>query len=386
MDSTLMDDRSGPGGAVAAPAPRPEHASGEVLDRRYRLRVRLGRGGFGDVWRAEELLPDGAPFREVALKLLISDFAAAADWADEAKLLASFRHPSLVTIYAAGLLDAPRSPFVSMELLEGENLADLVRRRGRVPWRRVVAWARDVAGALDVIHARGFVHLDLKPANLFLTHDGALKVLDFGISRRAGSAAAGPGSPGGAPSLPASSGELGTGAFLAEQDVYAATRQAFADADSSAAARRVIGTPGFMAPEILEMAEPTAATDAYALAVCIVQLATGHLPHEVPDEPDDYSDVSRVSAWWVELRSATLRGLMRDLEGDPARLPRGLLALVRRLLSVDPLHRRVAPGGLKALLDDLWERPHGVPDPPYLGLTPFPSAADKKDRIRVLCS
>ncbi|WP_155798330.1 protein kinase domain-containing protein, partial [Sorangium cellulosum] len=184
MDRTLVDEGSSSRdpGAVPLPPGGLGHAPGDVLDRRYRLRVRLGRGGFGDVWRAEELLPDGAPFREVALKLLCSDFADAADWADEAKLLASFRHPSLVTIYAAGILHgAPRTPFVSMELLEGRNLADLIRYRRRIPWRRVVAWARDVAGALDVIHARGVVHLDLKPANLFLTQDGALKVLDFGI-------------------------------------------------------------------------------------------------------------------------------------------------------------------------------------------------------------
>src|SRR5690242_18046796 len=76
---------------------------GDVLDGRYRLVKRLGHGGFGDVWRVEELLPDGAPFREVALKLLLPGGDDAIDWAEEAKLLASFRHPSLVTIYAAGI-------------------------------------------------------------------------------------------------------------------------------------------------------------------------------------------------------------------------------------------------------------------------------------------
>ncbi|WP_437874650.1 nSTAND1 domain-containing NTPase [Sorangium sp. So ce513] len=397
MDRTLVDEGSSSRdpGVVPLPPGGLGHAPGDVLDRRYRLRVRLGRGGFGDVWRAEELLPDGAPFREVALKLLCSDFAHAADWADEAKLLASFRHPSLVTIYAAGILHgASRTPFVSMELLEGRNLADLIRYRRRIPWRRVVAWARDVAGALDVIHARGVVHLDLKPANLFLTQDGALKVLDFGISRRAGAPPGGPASraagappaaagappaaPGaalapGAGSGPAAVGGLGTAPFLAEHDVYASTRRAFAGADSPAAARNVIGTPGFMAPEVLEMAEPTAATDAYALAVCIAQLTTGRLPHDVPDEPDDCSDPVSVTAWWTELRDATLRGAMRDLGRDPARLPRGLVALLTRLLSVDPAHRRVAPGRLKQLVDEVWERPHGVPDRPYRGLAPLSS-------------
>ena len=80
----------------------------------------------------------------------------------------------------------PPQRYVAMELLEGQNLADLIRGRGRIPWRRVLRWACNTAAALDVIHARGVVHLDLKPANLFLSTDGALKVLDFGIARRAG--------------------------------------------------------------------------------------------------------------------------------------------------------------------------------------------------------
>jgi serine/threonine protein kinase len=81
-----------------------EHAPGDVLEGRYRLVERLGRGGFGDVWRAEELLPGGASFREVALKLLTAGVTDEVYWAEEAKMLASFRHPSLVTIYAAGIL------------------------------------------------------------------------------------------------------------------------------------------------------------------------------------------------------------------------------------------------------------------------------------------
>src|SRR4051812_24375948 len=151
------------------PTPR-TRAAGDVLDGRYRLVERLGHGGFGDVWRAEELLPDGAPFREVALKLLLTSGADAANWAEEAKLLASFRHPSLVTIYAAGIFDtAPPQRFVAMELLEGEDLADRLKARGPTAWRRVLRWACNAAAALDVIHAAGVVHLDLKPANLFLS-------------------------------------------------------------------------------------------------------------------------------------------------------------------------------------------------------------------------
>src|SRR5262245_59499838 len=106
----------------------PARSPGDVLDGRYRLVERLGHGGFGDVWRAEELLPDGPPFRQVALKLLLTTGLDAMNWAEEAKLLASFRHPSLVTIYAAGILDTtPPQRFVAMELLEGGDLSDRLK-------------------------------------------------------------------------------------------------------------------------------------------------------------------------------------------------------------------------------------------------------------------
>src|SRR6185369_2745476 len=100
------------------------------------------------------------------------------------------------TVLAAGLIgigegEGKRSaPFVAMELLAGETLGSVLAREGAIPWRRVLAWVRDVAAALDVIHGRGIVHLDLKPSNLFLTKDGAIKVLDFGIARRAGALSA----------------------------------------------------------------------------------------------------------------------------------------------------------------------------------------------------
>jgi len=141
---------------VSDSAPK-EYAPGDCLDDRFLLVERLGRGGFGDVWRAEELLPDRTPLRTVALKLLQKNAHDAANWAEEAKLLASFRHPSLVTIYAAGVLSKPEPmPFVAMEILEGRTLADVLSERKRVPWRRVLAWARAVAAALDVIHERYF--------------------------------------------------------------------------------------------------------------------------------------------------------------------------------------------------------------------------------------
>jgi len=367
----------------AAPERRPR----EVLDRRYRLVHRLGRGGFGDVWRAEELLPDGTPFRNVALKLLSAGGADAQGWAEEAKLLASFRHPSLVTIYAAGILEgAPSQCFVAMELLEGQTLGELVRVRRRIPWRRVLAWAESAAAALDVIHAGGVVHLDLKPANLFLSTDGTLKVLDFGIARRAGGGAVvlrregrvrvGVG-------LGAREAALASTASLALDDALGATTPLASSDEAMDATQQasfgtpavVVGTPGFVAPEVLEMAEPSAAADAYALAVCVVQLITGHLPYRLPDEPASWDDPSAVSAWIDALRRATVRGELRDFEREAA-VPRGLGQLLRRLLAVDPRDRGVVPGKLRVLFEEARLRPHGVPEPPYFGLDPYPLEAE----------
>jgi len=374
---------------VSESAPR-EYAPGERLDERFLLIERLGRGGFGDVWRAEELLPDGTPLRTVALKLLQKNAHDAAHWAEEAKLLASFRHPSLVTIYAAGVLSKPETmPFVAMEILEGRTLADVLSERKRVPWRRVLAWARAVAAALDVIHVRGVIHLDLKPANLFLTHEDTVKVLDFGISRRAGSQAPTVVRPAGQPSADAA---LDTAMFVAKNEVPPRgvdaaldTAMFVAEQNSSSGETTathgmgyaIVGTPGFMAPEILELAKPAATADAYALAATIVKLATGRTHYEdVADEPMDGSDPAVVSTWWSDIRDATLRGKLRDLSADPAALPAGLVALLNRLLAVDPLARGVQTGRLAALFDEVLERPHGILEPPYPGLAPLPKAAE----------
>jgi hypothetical protein len=355
-------------------------ALGTVLDGRFRLVEAIGRGGFGEVFRADELLPDGTAIRQVALKVLSpeSDLAA---WSDEAKLLASFSHPSLVTVLAAGLVmlrerraEGVPAPFVAMELLDGETLGAVIGREGPLPWRRVLAWACDVAAALDVIHGRGVVHLDLKPTNLFLTRGGAIKVLDFGIARRAG-AVSGAGASSGVPSQDAPTSDdaaQGTAEFLAERGPSTPITPV---SGQSPRARSIVGTPGYMAPEVIEERPATPAADAYALAACIVYLATGALPQDVPPAPGKGATHADRRTWWDEVRHATSAGRLREFEGGAA-LPRAVAAMCRKLLSLEPTARGVAPGGLRALLDAAWERPWGVPDPPYQGLVAFGPAQE----------
>lgn len=363
-------------------------APGVVLDGRYRLEARIGRGGFGDVWRASEILPDGSAFREVALKLLEPSLATDGTWVAEAKMLASLRHPSLVTIYAAGVLPLPAgprtgaygaAPFVAMELLLGETLADVLAARGPIPWRRALRWAREVAAALDAIHVRGVIHLDLKPSNLFLTRAGVVKVLDFGIARHEGAA----------PVAVRVAGQAQRGrTFALDRTAMAAAldrtvAQGVApptpsgapappgvdtrESASTTAQRFVVGTPGYIAPEMLRLEEPTSAADAYALASLLAELVTGDLPQSVTRDLDLHTPEGR-AAWWTEMHDATLSGKLRDLEHDPAGLPRGLVSLLKRLLASQPAERGVSPGGLSALLEATWQRPHGVPDDVCPGL------------------
>jgi hypothetical protein len=123
-----------------------------------------------------------------------------------------------------------------------------------------------------------------------------------------------------------------------------------------------------MAPEVLEERPATPAADAYALAACIVHLTTGQLPQDVADPGDD---ATARRAFWDEVRHATASGRLRSFD-----LPRGVAALCERLLSLEPSARGVAPGGLAALVEAAWQRPFGVPDPPYLGLAAFGPAAE----------
>jgi serine/threonine protein kinase len=351
-----------------------------VLDGRFRIEEQLGRGGFGEVWRASELLPDGSCVREVALKLLVSEHVGPG-WSEEAKLLAAIRHPALVTVYSAGILDLTTpTPFVAMELLHGSTLSDVLRSRGKIPWRRALSWASTVASALDAIHAASVVHLDLKPSNLLLGSDGSLRVLDFGIARslRGTNSPAGPTSSPALTSLPSTvrvvgssdPASLATGALVDLQsavDVPPAGR-------SAPRVAVVVGTPGYMAPELLEGRPASPAADAYALGAVLFVMIGGGLPQKVRAYPSNGSQ-SDVTAWQAELRAATLAGDVRSLSEVDATFPSGVVKLVARLLSLDP-SKRPAAGSLEAEVQAAFQRPHGASATPYHGLTAYGADAE----------
>ena len=172
----------------------------------YRITGELGAGGMGEVWRAE----DTKLGREVALKVLPPEFAEDPDrmarFEREAKVLASLNHPNIATLYGLESVESgsasdsslePRAPspdsspkpqasspvtFLAMELVEGEDLSDRIVR-GPIPVDEAVPISLQIAKALEAAHEQGIVHSDLKPANIKITEDGVVKVLDFWLAK-----------------------------------------------------------------------------------------------------------------------------------------------------------------------------------------------------------
>jgi serine/threonine protein kinase len=146
----------------------------------YEITSQLGKGGMGEVYRAR----DQKLGRDVAIKVLPEEFAKDADrvarFQREAKLLASLNHPNIAAIY--GLEESAGTNFLVLELVEGETLADRLKR-GPLAVEECLRLALQVAEALEAAHEKGVIHRDLKPANIKVTPEGKVKVLDFGLAK-----------------------------------------------------------------------------------------------------------------------------------------------------------------------------------------------------------
>jgi eukaryotic-like serine/threonine-protein kinase len=146
----------------------------------YEILGKLGEGGMGEVYRAR----DTKLHRDVAIKVLPALFASDVDrlarFEREARIVASFNHPNIATVY--GLEEQGTLKAIVMELVDGETLDTRIRAKGRLSAAETIAIARQLVDALDAAHERGVIHRDLKPANITISADGLVKVLDFGIA------------------------------------------------------------------------------------------------------------------------------------------------------------------------------------------------------------
>lgn len=202
----------------------------------YRIQGLLGRGGMGEVYRAH----DKKLARDVAIKTLPEEFAQKperlARFRREARALASLNHPNIATIH--GLEELGGVNFLILELVEGETLAELLRRAGPLPVEEALRVGSQIAAALEAAHRKGITHRDIKPANIKLTLDGHVKVLDFGLAK--------------VPRV-----------------------ETPGTADSHTETGRILGTPRYMSPEQARGRDIDQRTDTWAFGCVLYELLTG---------------------------------------------------------------------------------------------------------------
>jgi serine/threonine-protein kinase len=274
---------------------------GTLLLDRYRVVELLGRGGMGEVYRAEDLMLG----QSVALKFLPADLRSdperLARFYNEVRMAREVTHASVCRVH--DVAEADGQPFLSMEYVDGEDLTSLLRKIGRLPADKAIDIARQLCAGVAAAHEKGVVHRDLKPQNVMLDSRGRVRIADFGLAGLAGS--------------------------IQGDDVLS-------------------GTPGYMSPEQLSGQEVTRRSDIHAIGLILYELFTGKRAY--PGR--GYKEVRRQhgeplptpSSLVPDLEPSVETAILRCLEDDPARRPASALAVSQLLPGGDPLAAALAAG------------------------------------------
>jgi serine/threonine-protein kinase len=273
---------------------------GTLLLDRYRVVELLGRGGMGEVYRAEDLVLG----QSVALKFL-RGLGQDAEWLDrfynEARMAREVTHPAVCRVHDVGEVDG--QTFLSMEYVDGEHVASLLHRIGRLPRDKALQIARELCAGVAAAHDKGVVHRDLKPQNVMLDGHGKVRITDFGLAGLAGS--------------------------IHGDDVRS-------------------GTPGYMSPEQLAGREVTARSDIYAIGLILYELFTGTraYPGRGPAEVRKQHEqpLRTPSSLVDDLDPAVDAAVLRCLDEDPAQRPPSARAVSALLPGGDPLAAALLAG------------------------------------------
>lgn len=300
-DVTRTTPRSHPSITTSSIVDEGRFPPGTLLGQRYRIVSVLGKGGMGEVYRANDLIL-GQP---VALKFLPVEMAQDEQiltrFRNEVRVARQVSHPNVCRVYDLGEVDG--QPYLSMEYVDGEDLSTLLKRIGHLSQDKGVELARQLCAGLAAAHDKGVLHRDLKPANLLLNSKGQLMITDFGL------------------------------AGLAEH-VQADVRS---------------GTPAYMAPEQLSGLEVTAKSDIYALGLVLYEMFSGKKAHAAESRVElqrlkDGGSAPSLSSLVKDLDPAIERVIERCLSPDPMRRPSSALAVSAALPGGDPLAAALAAG------------------------------------------
>jgi serine/threonine-protein kinase len=261
--------------------------AGTVLAGRYRILGRLGQGGMGEVYRAHDLILN----QTVALKFLapahLSE-AALARFRNEVRIARQVSHPNVCRVYDLGMVEGLH--FLSMEYIDGEDLASLLRRIGRLPQDKAIEFTRKICAGLGAAHERGVLHRDLKPANIMIDGRGQPRITDFGLA--------------------------GLAAEIPLSDLRS-------------------GTPAYMSPEQKAGKDVTVRSDLYSLGLVLHEMFTGKARKDTQSSPSELVK---------DLDPAIERLILRCLEEDPKRRPGTALNVAMALPGADPIAAALAAG------------------------------------------